>query len=181
MKLEYHLLLTFKNSKTLALFSLLKLTRITRLTNIINRLNVKEDTKALIKVCQLVFSLFLFVHCLACFWYFIADQEEVWVPPLDFLTTKTTLYTNPIEFKYYISMYTAVLMLGGNEIGPRTAIEIIFICIGLVLCAIINANIFGEMAVLVQMASRKTAQFQEHIDTANTAMKNMRLPNDFQN
>ena len=40
-------------------------------------------------------------------------------------------------------------MLGGNEMGPRTTFEIIFISLVLIMCSIINANIFGEMAVLV--------------------------------
>ena len=46
--------------------------------------------------------------------------------------------------------------------------------------AIINANIFGELAVLVQALNRKSARFQEQIDTANTAMKNLKLPEDLQ-
>jgi hypothetical protein len=50
-------------------------------------------------------------------------------------------------------------MLGGNEMAPRTNLEILMICLILIFCAIVNANIFGEMAVLVQMASRKSAMF----------------------
>ena len=42
--------------------------------------------------------------------------------------------------------------------------------------AIINANIFGEMAVLVQALGRKEANFQNKVDTANTAMSNVGLP-----
>ena len=41
--------------------------------------------------------------------------------------------------------------------------------------AIINANIFGNMAVLIQNMNRKDTKFQEQIDTANTAMKNLKL------
>ena len=32
------------------------------------------------------------------------------------------------------------------------------------------------MAVLLQGINRKAAQFQEKLDTANTAMKNMKIP-----
>ena len=39
----------------------------------------------------------------------------------------------------------------------------------------INANIFGNMAVLLQGINRKASQFQEKLDTANTAMKNMKI------
>ena len=41
--------------------------------------------------------------------------------------------------------------------------------------AIINANIFGNMAVLISAINRKHALFQQKLDTANTAMKNMKI------
>ena len=46
--------------------------------------------------------------------------------------------------------------------------------------AIINANIFGNMAVLLQGINRKATRFQEKLDTANTAMKNMKIPDNLQ-
>ena len=46
--------------------------------------------------------------------------------------------------------------------------------------AIINANIFGELAVLLASINRKRTQFQEKIDTANTVMKNISLPDAMQ-
>ena len=42
--------------------------------------------------------------------------------------------------------------------------------------AIINANIFGNMAIIISDLNKKSAEFQGQIDTANTAMKNMKLP-----
>ena len=75
-----------------------------------------------------------------------------------------------------VSLYCAVLALGGNEMGPRTDIEIVLMLLILLGCAILNANIFGEMTVLVQVGSRKSSQFQEQVDVANTAMKNINLP-----
>lgn len=49
--------------------------------------------------------------------------------------------------------------------------------------AIVNALIFGEMAVLVEAISRKETEFQEKIDTSNTAMKyslSLSLPDSLQ-
>ena len=46
--------------------------------------------------------------------------------------------------------------------------------------AMINANIFGNMALIISELNKKTAEFQNQIDTANTAMKNMKLPNEIQ-
>ena len=50
----------------------------------------------------------------------------------------------------------------------------------IVIGAMINANIFGNMAVLLQGLNRKIAQFQEKLDTANTAMKNMKISEQLQ-
>ena len=41
--------------------------------------------------------------------------------------------------------------------------------------ALVNANIFGTIAVLVASFNRKAQRFQEQIDIANTSMKNMKL------
>lgn len=42
--------------------------------------------------------------------------------------------------------------------------------------AIINANIFGELAVIASNLNMKAALFQQKIDIVNTAMKNLKLP-----
>ena len=71
-------------------------------------------------------------------------------------------------------------MLTGNDIGPRGNFQMGFVTGSLLMGAIINANIFGNMAVLVQGINRKASRFQDQIDTANTAMKNMKLPEEIQ-
>ena len=86
------------------------------------------------------------------------------------------VYVRDIEFQYFTSMHYAVLMLTGNEYGGRTNFENFLAALYILLGALISANIFGEMAVLVQMIKRKSQSFQEQIDSANTAMKNIRLP-----
>ena len=72
-------------SVTLKIFGLLKLARITRLSKIIQNLKMRDDLKAvsfisltstlhqMMKVLQLLFYLFLLVHCLACLNFFIVD------------------------------------------------------------------------------------------------------------
>jgi hypothetical protein len=46
----------------------------------------------------------------------------------------------------------------------------------LLIGSLYNAVIFGNLALIIQEFSKKTARFQEKIDTANTAMNNMELP-----
>ena len=75
-------------------------------------------------------------------------------------------------------MYHAVLMFGVNEVVPRTTFEIAFVSFVMLVSSMVNANIFGIMAVLVSEMNRKSVHFQEQIDTANTAMDNLKLPNE---
>ena len=73
-------------------------------------------------------------------------------------------------------MYHAVLMLGGNDVGPRGTFQLMFVFIVLILGAIINANIFGNMAVLITAYNRKASIFQEKLENANETMKNLKIP-----
>lgn len=76
--------------------------------------------------------------------------------------------------------YHSIILLGGSDIAPRDDLQRINGIVVLLIGAIINANIFGNMAVLVQELNLKASKFQENIDIANTSMKNMRLPNSTQ-
>ena len=69
-------------------------------------------------------------------------------------------------------------MLTGNDITPKGTFSIAFVGFSMTLGAIINANIFGNMALIISDLNRKSQEFQNQIDTANTAMKNLKLPND---
>jgi hypothetical protein len=53
-------------------------------------------------------------------------------------------------------MHYAVLELTGNEFGPRTDFESFITALYILCGALVSANIFGEMAVLVQMIKRKS-------------------------
>ena len=79
-------------------------------------------------------------------------------------------------YQYMVVLYMAVLALGGNEMGPRTTVEIVYVFVVLIGLVLYNAVIFGEMTVLVSDISKKESSFQSQVDVANTAMKNMDLP-----
>lgn len=66
-------LITKRKTPALQLFSLLKLVRVTRLGRIIARLNVKQEIKNALKLFQLIFFIVMFIHCLACTWFLIAN------------------------------------------------------------------------------------------------------------
>ena len=68
-----------------------------------------------------------------------------------------------------------IVCFGGNELGPKNPAECGYIVACMISAAIINANLFGEMSFLVTIISKKQTQFQNKVDTANTAMKNIEL------
>ena len=68
-----------------------------------------------------------------------------------------------------------MLVLGGNELGPSNNEELLYIVSVNLIGAIVNAQIFGELAVLLSQLNRKDASYQAVIDTANTAMENTNL------
>lgn len=108
-------------------------------------------------------------------WFWIVKQNKVWFPPFDWVIVPlgTNLYTYGDMYEYWGTFYNSILILAGNEIGPRTNTEFIFISIMLMVGTFIKANIFGEMTVLIQVVSQKQVKFQSQIDSANTAMANL--------
>jgi hypothetical protein len=51
------------------------------------------------------------------------------------------------------------MVFGLNEVAPRAVTEIVVIIIMMIISAMVNAFIFGEMAVLVQEVDKKDIEF----------------------
>lgn len=122
-------------------------------------MNVKEDVKLSMKLFKLVFFIFMYVHCLACGWYFFAARDKKWIPPLMYLEDDQYIYDEDTLKRYLFSVYHASLILTLNDIAPVTNAQVAFCATFLVLSAIINANIFGTMALIVQALNRKFTAF----------------------
>ena len=107
-----------------------------------------------------MFLLVLVLHIFACLWNYMCEQEQYWIPPLDFVWTGKypklyRFYGQSLFYRYIVHYYNAVLFLGGNEMGPRTNIEILTCTAILIAMAIINATLFGNMAVLIESSGSK--------------------------
>lgn len=68
----------------------------------------------------------------------------------------------------------------GNDIFPVGDLQVFFVVLSNTVGAIINANILGNMAVLIQDLNKKTDAFQKKLDQVNTAMHNIKIPPDIQ-
>ena len=64
---------------------------------------------------------------------------------------------------------------------PQGNFQIAFGGIFILLGAVIEANILGNMALIIGDLNQKDSDFQSQIDTANTVMSQMKLPWDIQN
>lgn len=105
-----------------------------------------------------------------------------WQPPYDFYDGKDNLWeryrNHEYMFLYSVCLYYSVLVIGGNELGPRELGELIFMVVSNLVGAIFQAYIFGELAVLITQVDRQGTIEQGMIDNANTVMKNVSLPKD---
>ncbi|CAI2363764.1 unnamed protein product [Moneuplotes crassus] len=163
-------------SLTFQLFGLLKLVRVLRLSRLITYMNLQDELKMSLKLIKLFFFLVMYIHCVGCIWFFIVKQNEKWMPPLDYVWVGTNIYSEDPFLQYCSSIYHSMLILGGNDLGPRGTFQLIFISTVLFGGAIINANIFGNMAVILQQLNKKASKFQEKVENANASMKNLSIP-----
>lgn len=98
----------------------------------------------------MVFALFLYIHVLACtYWYFVT-KNKTWVPACDFIYAETKLFNESFLKQYSSMLYHAMMLFGVNEVGPVETVELVVAICLMTLSAIANAYIFGEMAMLVQ-------------------------------
>ena len=63
--------------------------------------------------------------------------------------------------KYWLCFYTSIIFLEGNEVGPRSSVEISLAAFILLSDLIVSGNIFGEVSILVQMSNRKSQEFED--------------------
>lgn len=98
------------------------------------------------------------------------------MPPMDYVWVKTDFYVNSLSFKYFMCLYHSVLIFGGGDVGPRGSFQLAFVAIFIMIGAIINANLFGQLAVILSSLNRKASLFQEKFDMTTSTMKNLNLP-----
>lgn len=154
--------------------------RLARLSRVITYLNFKSNVKMSLRLGKLIFFLILYLHLIGCFWFYIARQDEEWRPPLDEYRDFTEIYIEDSWTQYFTSLYYSVLLLAGNDMLPQGNLQVIFSTIMIFAAAIINANIFGNIAVLLQQIYRKSSNFQEKLENATTTMKSLNIPEPLQ-
>lgn len=104
----------------------------------------------MVKIGKLILTLFLTMHIIGCIFFIIVNSSQQWAPPLDFIYVSRNPYSRFYDleevtewYQYMTVLYAAVLALGGNEMGPRTDVEIVYIFVVLISLVLYNAVIFG--------------------------------------
>ena len=164
------------SSKILAIIGIMKLYRISRLNRIINNMRAKDNVKLAIRIGQLMFFLVMYIHLVACALWIVMRYDETWTPS----NGDRAVYDREKQYQYWISFYAAVQLIFGGEIFPQTSLQGAFGGVMILCGTCITANLFGNMAVLMSKLNLKQTRFQESHNIVNTAMKNMRLPEELQ-
>ena len=122
-------------------------------------MNQTQETKAFLKVAEMVFFLILYIHILACLLWLCFSIDRTWIPAVDFIYAKTALFEEELLKRYLSMCYHAIMVFGLNEVAPRAVVEILVVILMMIISAMMNAYIFGEMAVLVQEMDKKDIEF----------------------
>lgn len=72
----------------------------------------------------------------------------------------------------YLNMiYHATFVFSLIDIAPRTNMEILLSTFLMLVSAIVNAQIYGQVGVLTAMVNQQAVEFENNYDLVNTAMK----------
>lgn len=146
-------------------------------------MNVKRDVKASIKLVKMSLFLFMYLHFAACIWYMIIDYEKTWIPPYDYKSgfdIQGEFYEAETHQKYLASIYYQLIIVFGTDVGPRSDFQLIWTTFMSLMGAVIQATMFGELAVLVFEINKDTIILHKKIDQVNTYMKKLGLKDDLQ-
>lgn len=157
---------------------MLKLGRLLRLNKIIQFLKAQEDIKAAIRIFNMILFLVVYMHCFNCLWWIVINYGEEWVP-YNYFPKKEyenkSIYERSFGFKYMLCLQNTVLTTLGSDVGPASLMQIAIASTGLFMGAIINANIFGELQVILSQMGQQYKEFQQKLAITNTAMINLKL------
>jgi hypothetical protein len=117
-------------------------------------MNSTESIKLSMQLIKMLLMLILYVHCLGCLWYFVAttvveDDTFMWTPPTFIAYADDDFWSLSDSEKYIISFYHSSLMLTGNDIYPKGSLLTLLAAVSGIAGALVNANIFGNIAIIV--------------------------------
>ena len=138
--------------KTAKIGRLLKNVRILRIGRLLKKFGGKGSNKLMMQFANLggIFMLFVvflvIAHLIGCFFYFVSDFDVNAPPPETWLWEAGIhkFQTDDFSMKYITSLYSAMLILLGEQIDPKRFDEKVF-CVPIILMgAVLQASLFGK-------------------------------------
>ncbi len=103
------------------------------------------------------------------------------MPPSDAIKQGTEVFfTDDYVYKYGTAIYYSLRVFTIHDVTPTAKVERMMFAIFAVISAMVNANIVGNIYVLIGEMNSKPNQFQEEQDAAQTAMANLKVHSELQ-
>jgi hypothetical protein len=106
------------------------------------------------------------------------SREMQYYMPLNWANfVDQTIFTKEYSFwfRYKTMLYLALMMLGSNEMGPVNEVEMVFATVNMIVAALLNTFLFGDIANLISVLERKNVQWQDTLDGANFVMSKIEM------
>jgi len=131
-------------SPILNMVGILKVNRVLRISTLITQSNMEKGPKIMMQMLYYYMLFIIYLHIIACLWFLFCESTyklskkdsryQAWIPPYDFYDGTDNFwerYETQEEqiFLYLVCLYYSVLVIGGNEMGPKELPEIIFMVI----------------------------------------------------
>ena len=122
-----------------------------------------NGSKSMLMMFYYYFLFIIYLHLVGCLWFFFLEKTyeeskinsryQPWIPPYDYYDGNDGFWlryeNEEWMYLYFVCLYYSVLVIGGNEMGPKELQELVFMVIINLTGAIFQAYIFGELAVLI--------------------------------
>lgn len=138
-----------------------------------NNVNVNP---VVIRMINLVVTIFLIDHWVACLWFFIGEvahiSGESWL-------TNASLESARTSTQYLKSLYwsiTTLTTVGYGDITPTNDLEIVFTLVIMFLGVSMYAFIIGNVASLIANLDANQGRFREKLDQIQAYMRERRIP-----
>ena len=159
---------------------MIKMIRVLKVYDVISSLKVKEEVKIFSKLLKILYLFILYLHLQAWAWYYIVEQDEHWYPPIELWSMHREFYEGDGVFKYFNCLFHSLMMFDGDDIGPLSTFQIIWWCCCIFIGALLEAELFGHIAALVQQMGKKEHEQEEKQNMVNSAIKSLSIPEKLQ-
>lgn len=124
---------------------------------------------------MLIAFMLIYINLVGSIWNIVVDLEEIWIPNKDFVWVGTPqiyeYYSYSWHERFLVSLYIGFFLFGVGEVCPRTLNELAVAVPILIISSIVNGLIIGNMSLYLVEFGKKKADFQDKMDTVNTAMR----------